>query len=94
MKRATQFTPMESRYRPASTMIQNPSRCSDDVAMASSTAWPTTTGVRPLQTKAAAMAMEATKLHGRCDSATQSVHLLASSAGSLDRCPPGPGNAA
>ncbi len=62
--------------------------------MASSTAWPTTTGVRPLQTKAAAMAMDATKLHGRCESATLSVQRFASGAGILDRWPPGPGNAA
>ena len=40
------------------------------------------------------MAIEATKLHGRCESATLSVQAFASSAGIFDFRPPGPGSAA
>ena len=94
MSRAVQLAAIATTNTQPSTAIQNHSRSRDEVATASSTARPTTTGVIPLLTKTTAIAAEATKLHGRCESATLSVHHRASTAGIRDRRPPGPGSAA
>ena len=93
MKRAVQLATIATRNTQARTPIQSQSRFRRPVAIASSTARPTTTGVSPLQRNPTAMPPEAMKLQGRWDSATLRVHRGESTAGSLDRRPPGPGSA-